>query len=426
MGETRKLFSNSLIVILGTLVASVFSYLFNMLMGRMLGPQGYGEMSALLSLLMIISVIGGAISTVSMRYSSELFAKDNFSALKKFFSYFSKYIFYLSLILIFISLFVVKPISNYLSIEDVTPVLITLLSLLFLLPININRGFLQGVQNFRIAAALNVLEMAARLGLGILLVTLGFYVNGALSAVVLAVGISYLVSLLPIKKTFFSSKKDKTPTKFKFDRREIINYSWPTLISSIFLAISLNLDIILVKHYFSPFEAGTYAAISTIAKIILYVTAPVATVMFPMISERKTKGSKHYSIFLFSLLFVVIGSLLILGLYVIAPAKVISILYGSQYINFFYLLPEVGLALVLYSLVNLMVNYYLVIRDFTFVWFFALAIILEIIGIVFFHSSVIIVVRIMILCFSLLFASLFGYYLFGKRKQLRNFFMGKL
>lgn len=426
MGETRKLFSNSLIVIIGTLVASVFSYLFNMLMGRYLGPEQYGEMAALMSLLMIVSVAGGAISTIVMRYSGELYSAGKIKALEKLFAFFSRYVYYLAFAIIIVLVVFIRPIANYFSITNLVPVVIAFSSLIFGLVIMVNRGLLQGTQKFVSVSLVSILEMSLRLVLGILLVKIGFEVSGALLAIVLATAISYLFSFFPIKSIFRDIKKDKFSKNHIFDKKEILNYSLPALISAVLLMIALNVDIILIKHYFPPVEAGTYAAISTIAKIILYVTSPIATVMFPMISERTIKGDKHYSIFLFSVLFVVVGSLLILGVYVIAPAKVISILYGQQYIGYYYLLPEVGLAFVLYSLINLMVNYYLVVKNFVYLWFFALIILAEVVAISFFHSSIILVVRIIILNLSLLFALLFGYYLFSKKGQIKEFIQGKL
>lgn len=425
MGETRKLFSNSLIVIVGTLVASVFSYLFNMLMGRYLGPEQYGEMTALMSLLMIVSIAGGAILTITMRYSAELYSAGKIGALKKMFAIFSRYVYMLAFSIILVLLVLIKPIANYFSITNLVPVVIAFSSLIFGLVMSVNKGLLQGGQKFVATSLVGILEMALRLGLGMLLVKIGFEVSGALLAIVAATAISYLATFVPIRSILRDSTGDKSAKNHLFDKKEIINYSLPTLISAVLLVVALNIDVILVKHYFSPFEAGSYAAISTIAKIILYVTSPIAAVMFPMISERTTKGDKHYSIFFFSLIFVIVGSLIILGIYVIAPAKVISLLYGNQYIGYYYLLPEIGLAFVLYSLINLMANYYMVVKNFAFVWFFAIVLLLEIVAISLFHSSIILVVRIIVLSLSLLFALFFGYYLVSKKEQIKLFFQGK-
>lgn len=424
MTDTRKLISSSMIVFVGTIVGSVFSYLFNMLMGRMLGPKGYGEMTALMSLLLIVSVAGGAILTITMRYSSELYAADKYRALKKLFSVFTRYVYFLAIILFLLCLVLVKPIANYFSIDNLLPVVIAFTSLIFGLVAAVNRGILQGSQRFVAVAVVGVIDPVLRLALGILLVKLGFQVSGALAAVVTATAVSYFVTFWPIKSILSRSSQDKTPKKFSFDKKEILNYSWPALLSAILLMVAQNLDIILVKHYFPPADAGIYAAISTIGKIILYATAPIVAVMFPMVSEKTTKGDKHYKIFFFSILFVLVGGLLILGLYAIAPAKIIGILYGGQYISFFYLLPEVGLAILFFSLINLLTNYYLVIKDFRFVWFFLIAIFGLILAISAAHSSILIVVRIIILAFALLFAAMMGYYLFSKKEQLKSFLRG--
>jgi len=425
MGDTRRLFSNSLIVIVGTLVASIFSYLFNMLMGRYLGPKAYGEMMALMSLLMVISVAGGAILTITMRYAGELYTDGKSQALKKLLAVFTRYVYFISFGILLICLAFSKPIADYFSIGSLVPVFIAFASLIFGLVMSVNKGFLQGAQRFTAVSAIGVLEMAFRLTLGIILVKVGFQVSGALAAVVLATAISYFITFWPIERVFANFKQDKTAKNYSFDKREILGYSWPAFLASVLLVIAINLDIILVKHYFSPQDAGIYAAISTIAKIILYVTAPVVTVMFPMVSERTTKGNKHYSIFLFSLLFVLVGALLVLGLYVIAPAKIITILYGAQYVSFFYLLPEIGMAILLYSLINLLVNYYLVIKNFTFIWFFIASELLQIIAISIWHPSIVVVVRIIIVTFALLFGIMFGYYLVSKKSQISAFIRGE-
>ncbi|MCX6812246.1 MAG: oligosaccharide flippase family protein [Candidatus Berkelbacteria bacterium] len=422
MGETKKLFSSSAVMFVGTFIASIFSYLFNMLMGRYLGPKNYGEMTALMSLLMIVSVAGGAILTVAMKYGSELYVGERLRALKKLLAVLSKYVYFFALFLFLIGLALVRPISNYFSISGLTPTVVALLSLIFGLVIMVNKGILQGAQKFYALSAVGIFEMAARLALGIILVKIGLAVSGALLGIVLATAATYALTFWPISGIFKKIKKDRTEKNFTFDKKEILNYSWPALGSMLLLAIAINLDIILVKHYFPPDIAGIYAAVSTVGKIILYITSPVVSVMFPMISEKKTRGDKHYPLFFYSLLMVLVGSFLILGAYTVAPAKIIGVLYGAQYINLFYLLPEIGLAILLYSLINLLVNYFLVVRNFRFIWFFALAEILQILAIAKFHSSLELVVRIIILSFALLFAAMMIYYLFGKRQQLKSFF----
>ena len=427
MSETGKLFKNSSIVFVGTIVGSVFSYLFNMLMGRQLGPKSYGEMTALLSLLSIISVFGGAILTVAMRYFSEFQAEGDLRRMKKLLALMTRNVYFLSVGILLVLFALIKPISGYLLIDNYLPVGIAFSCLVFGLVIMVNKGFLQGVQKFSATSTIGALETFLRLTLGLLLVYFGLGLNGALSAIVLASAICYFVTFFPIQSAIAKMKIGNRAKKSygHFNKADVVKYLIPAALSSGFLALLLNLDIILVKHYFSPADAGVYSAVSTIAKIILYATAPVISVMFPMISEKQVTGEKHFKIFFFSLFFVFFGSFIILGIYALAPAKIIQILYGKEYISLFYLLPEIGLAIVLYSVINLFVNYYLAIKKFFFLWFFLLAIIFQLVAISFFHDSILIVVRLLILTFLLLFLLLFGYYIFGKRKQILSLILEK-
>ncbi|MFA7244305.1 MAG: oligosaccharide flippase family protein [Patescibacteria group bacterium] len=421
MNEAKKLLKSSSIVFIGTLIASLFSYLFNMMMGRLLGPTEYGEMTALMSLQTIIAVASGAILTISMRYSGELFNERYFDALKKLFLFLTKYLLLIGVGIFLVCLLFLKPIANFFSINSLMPISIVLSGVIFSLLIVINKGYFQGLQKFRSLASINILEMALRLGLGLALVMAGLKLNGAVSAIVLATIIAYSISFLPIKR-MFNKIKFHDGHSFKFDKKEIISYTWPTLIASLFLVASLNIDIILVKHYFDPQSAGLYAAISTVAKIILYVTAPIASVMFPMVSERKVKGDKHYQIFLFSIIITLIGAFAVLAIYMIMPGKVVSILYGPDYVSAYTLLPEVGLFVLFYSMVNLMANYYMVIKNFFFLILYFIVLVAQIVMVSYWHPSILAVIRTFILMNGVLFALLMGYYVYTKKEALLAIF----
>lgn len=421
--EAKKLIQGSGIVFIGTIVGSFFSYLFNMLTGRWLGPELYGEFTALMSLMMVLSVASGAVLTVTMKYSSDLFANKELSALNKLVKRFSKYVLVFALILFFASLLFIKPIASFFSIGSFLSIIITLSGFIFGFLIVVNRGVLQGTQSFLPLSITNALEMLLRLLIGVFLIKLGMSLPGAMSSVVLATAIIYFITLTPIKK-ILSQKTEKDSENFKFNKTEIINYTLPAFIATLLLVIALNIDVILVKHYFSSETAGVYAAISTIGKIILYATGPIVGVMFPMISEKKTIGEKHYKLFLFSILLTIAGGLIILGLYIIAPGTIIRVLYGSAYVTYYSLLSKVGFFILLYALVNIMANYYLAIKDFIFLYFFGAILILQFALISLEHSSLENVVKILIGTTALLFALLFGYYLITKREQIQQLLSG--
>jgi len=420
MNQTKKLLSSSLIVFVGTAFGSVFSYLFNMLMGRQLGPTLYGELTALMSFLAIISVAGGAILTIVMRYSGETYAMRHYAALKRLFLTFSKYVLAFALILFALSLAFIHPITEFLSIENILPVIVGLSSIILGFTILVNKGILQGTQKFTALTTLGIVEMGLRLALGLLFVRLGYQLTGAVGGIVLATAIAYVISFWPIKRLFKEKHQDQSHEEFTFDKKEILKYSLPATISTLMLAIALNSDVILVKHFFSGEQAGMYAAISTIAKIILYLTAPIISVMFPMISEHKAKGESHYKLFLSTLGLTFIGALLVLALYFIAPGFVIKTLYGSAYLPFSAYLPEVGAMVLFYTLINLICNYYLAVRKFTFIYYYAGVLILQIVAVFLFHNTLLEVIKIFIASQALLFVILFALYLYERRDRIRE------
>lgn len=423
MQETKKLLSNSSIIFAGTITGSFFSYLFNMLVGRWLGPENYGEFSAIMSLLMILSVGSGAVLTVAMRYSGELYALKKYQSIKKLLKIFTKYALFAGVFLLLLGLVFIKPISNFLSIKDLLPIVIALTGFIFGFLMVVNKGVLQGTQRFIPLSILGILESLLKLTFGIILIKIGMEVSGAILAVVLSGAVAYFATFVPLTK-LLKNKNDHSGS-FSFDKREMLNYSWPTLITTILLVVSLNADVVLVKHYFSAEDAGTYAAISTIAKIITFLTAPVISVMFPMISEKKVIGDKHYRIFLLSIFLTLVGGLVVLGFYYVIPGTIIKILYGPQFVSFYYLLPQIGFAILLFTLINILVNYFLAIKNFVFVPIFAVILLAQYILISLNHSTIEMFIKIMILGFALIFGLLMGYYLFTKKEQLSAYFRGE-
>lgn len=417
--------SNSGIVFVGMTIGNIFSYLFNMTMGRMLGPVDYGELTLLLSFFTLASVACGAITTIIMRYSGELFFSKSYGALNKFYNFMIKNVAIMATALAFMVLILAKPIADFFSVSNWVNILPIIGAIICIFLLTVNKGLLQGMQRFVSVSFLGAFEYILRFILALSFVTVGWKLFGAMFGLSLATVFAYISSIWLIQKLKLSNLAKADKSSVSFNKKEMISYGMPVLVSSIMLVLSLNMDIFLVKRYFSAEEAGLYSAISVIAKIILYIGSPIISVMFPMISEQRAKGEKHYQIFFFSLILTLLLSLLVLGVYSLAPGTVIKILYGTKYTAFYYLLPQIGLAFLFYSLINLMTNYYMAIKNFVFVWFYLITIIMQIVAVTLWHSELLIVIRIFVFSFAFLFALMTGYYVLIKQKQIKSYIMGR-
>jgi len=422
---TKKLIAGSTILIVGALVSNFGAYLFNMLTGRFLGPERYGEFTTLMSLMAILSVGTGAITTVVMRYTSELDASGNAQGLRHLFYGFTKYTVIASLLVIALGLLLAGPINNFFTIPSRVSFALAVMTVAVSLLTLVSRGYLQGIQKFNQIAIVGIVEIIGRIGFGVLLIYLGFSLAGAIGGVALASLVAYLYTLWPVTKSWRRRPREARHAPRALDKKAVIKYFWSTLVSTALLAILLNLDILFTKHYFNSSDAGVYAALSTIGKIIFYATAPIVGVMFPLITEKQVKGSKHYRILFLTLILILLGSMLILGAYYIFPGTVIRLLYGSSYTKYFYLLPPIGFAFFLYALINTMTNYFLAIKNFWFIPVFALGVVTQITLTVAHHNSFEIVIKIMTGTYALLAVAFMLCYIFLKKKQLARYFRGE-
>lgn len=425
MSDTRRLLSHSSIVFAGTIVSGAFSYLFNILTARLLGPQDFSQLSAILSLFTVASVGGGAITFIAMRYAGELFYAERYKNLARVFSSLTRRSVKLAGLLFLMGVLLAVPISHFFSIGDPYALILAFSSLLFTFAAVVSKGVLQGTQRFGAVSLSSSLEMITRVVVLLGLVAVGFKLYGALAAVVLGSAVAYISTLPSIRKLLILSrndtKEDEAPVVY---RKELFNYAWLTLATSLFLTTLLSLDVLIAKRLFTEELAGQYAALSAVAKIIFFLTAPIVSVMFPMISEKTTRGEKHYQTFMLSFFLTALACFCIIAAYLFAPRVIVGALYGEAYLPLAPLLPKVGMYIVFYTFVNLFANYFIAIRDFAFLWFGAVVIVLQLVLVQFFHGSLSTLTAVLMSTLGLLFGLMVLRYLYLKRVQLYSLFTG--
>lgn len=416
-----KLLKNSLIYFVGTLIFSVFNYLFNAQMGQKLGPSEYSIIGSLLSLIVIITMPTNAVSTIIMRYAAHYNSQNQGGKIKAFALHLTKRMASVGILIAIIFALASGWIADFLKLPSTTPVIIIspILAFLFVLPIN--RGLLQGLQRFFDSVINQNIDPLIKLILGLSLVSLGYGVNGAMVAILIGTAIAYFGSFWPIRQLLREPSQPiaHLPTEAK-------EYSWTAFLAFIFATLLLQIDVILVKHFLDPHTAGLYTALSTMAKIVLFVTTPVVSVMFPMISDLRGRDQKHYLILMQSFLLVfAIGLISCLGFYWFAPT-VVNILYKAEFISVAPYLGLFGVAMLLYSLTNLWVNYFLSIGNRFFIIALGLITILEI-GLIWWrHDNFTVIINNLLLTNAMGFILLTGYYLYLKWPQILESWPSKL
>ena len=355
--SSSTLIRGSAVLTVGGFVANIGNYFFNLLAGRFLGPTDYGVMASVIALLYIVSVPSTALTYVVAKFSSRFKAQNELDQLAHFFIRINKGLLFFC---IFVFLFFVAlsgPLSLFLKVNSPVPVIILGALLGMSLLGALNNATLQGLLNFNFLAFSGILSVAVKLVLGIGLVFLGFAVNGALAGFLVGALVSYIASFWPLK---FVLKERKEVAKIEWGR--VLKYAAPVFASTLGLTLLYTGDVVLVKHFFPPDQAGLYSALSLIARVILFVTGPIGLVMFPLISEKHAKNERYLGLFFTALSLVFLMALAATIFYSVFPEFMVKLFFGSQYLAAAGYLGRFALFLSLYSLCNLFASFYLSIQ----------------------------------------------------------------
>ena len=151
-------------------------------------------------------------------------------------------------------------------------------------------------------------------------------VLGVLAAATIASIIVYLLYFFPLRFILTAKSKPINLTK-----REAFVFAVPTLLTLLGLTSIYSTDIILVRHFFPASQAGLYAALAILGKIIFYASSAVSLVLFPVVSERVAKGIASKKLIGSAITAVAIASFALAVLYFIFPDFIIGMLFGNAY-----------------------------------------------------------------------------------------------
>lgn len=376
--------SGSAVMVGGSMAANGVNYVYHFIMGRTLGVADYGTLAALYSLIYILSIVPASSSLAIVKFISSADTKKEqigiYLGVKKFILRFA---IFFSIIILVLSPFIAK----FLNISDTISVLLIAPVFFFTILSLVNQSTLQGLMNFIGVVGPNFVASVVKLVVGLALVLLGFAVGGAMVGVVMGGLLAFIYSKTLIKK----SKLEKG--KAKLNSGLFVKFALPVLLQSLAFTSFFSSDVILVKHFFSPHEAGLYAALSTLGKIIFFAAQPITGVMFPIISTRHSKGEKYIKVLLMSLLYTLGICFSALFVFLFLP-KFAFILYGSEFLEVADKLVWMGIFISIYTIASLLTNFFLSIGKVQIIVLPITAAIAQIATIWFMHESLLQVIQV--------------------------------
>lgn len=344
---------------------SLFNLFYHLFMLRYLPPVDYGNLNALIAVLMLIYIPSSTVQVTITRFISSFRTQSQYDRirglLRQLFLRMLVVAFSIFLLIVLVSRFL----STFLQISSHSLFVLLGIVLFFGLLLPVPWGGLQGLQKFGSLAVNYIVNGGLKFGLGVLFVFLGWGVLGALGAVLISYFVTIILSLFMLRDYMPNGKKllHREPNikgVEQFSVSEVYRYFFPAGITVLCFMVLTNVDLILVKHFFTPTEAGYYSIAQIVGKIILFLPFPVVTVMFPKLSSYGGgQEEKKLSILGQSLMIagILCGGVVMLGL--LFPSSIIEILSGKIYLESISLVKYFCLNMTFFSLIWISLNYHL-------------------------------------------------------------------
>jgi len=278
-----------LLVANGLLVACTFAL--NLLLARRLGPEGYGEWSALWALILVSSALFPSLVLLCARYVAAFVGAGEPGRARAF----GRRVGALTLVggmLLFTAMFYVRgSLEEFFQLTGVTPVALVAAFLGVSFFLSFVRGVIEGLQDFPGLGANIAVEGALRLMIGIVLILLDFGMVGLLIAYLVAALIPTFTGALRLAggelDLLGRTRSERLPEGFV---AEAALFAWPVLASHLLVVVWTNLDLLLVKHFTDEINAGLYGVLFTAGKVAFFVAEALASVMIPKIAAAHAAG----------------------------------------------------------------------------------------------------------------------------------------
>ncbi|PQJ31633.1 sugar isomerase [Nonlabens arenilitoris] len=348
---TRKKISPEQLFMLSVLVVNGGNYIYNLVLGRLLGPAQFADAAILITFLLVLSFLAMTFQLVTAKYAVLLENSQLPSFLKNILNS--------SLVVGIIAGLAVILFSGQLQglfhTTSKNMFVIFGVAVPFYFLMSVNRGFLQGKNDFKGLAITYQSEMLVRLGLTILLL----FILKIDPIFIVAIGIlvSLILGLFPFKMSsvlqLAAGKIDNHLSK------QIKRFFLVTLFYELTQIIINNSDILLVKHYFEDTEAGLYASLALIGRVVYFMAWMFVMLLLPKVISLQKEGKQTQS-----LLFKYVGYISLLCILIIAgtalfPELVVEILFGNAYTDIAPLLWKYAIATSLFAIANIFSYYFL-------------------------------------------------------------------
>jgi O-antigen/teichoic acid export membrane protein len=343
------------------MIANVVSLIFTIVFARLLHASGYGELSSLIYLFLIL--------TVPLSFLQVACARDvavgrlgEGRALAGTVSTWLRHVLTGIVVISILCALLRHPLESLIGVHREVGAAALIPAGACWMLLSLERGVLQGVGAYRVVGISLVVEQVGRLALGLILVELGGGVSGAflgtpLTMLATAAGLA-IVLRRKLGKPAEGIERETL--------RELFGGAWAPLLALFCLGILQFIDVPIVHARVGGRAAGAYAAAAVASKVVYWVALGLGFYLVPEAARRASAGRDARRVLLLVLGLAAVVALPCLVLYAFVPAQLLKLGFGAKFTGGADALIYLGLAMTLLASGYLAVQYLLAIRGIAF------------------------------------------------------------
>lgn len=371
--STGSLARGSVILLVASLGMNVTNFAFHAVIGRLLGPIGYGELTPIVNVVAVlalpIAALEAAVSqTVAERRGSETQVGMRSLVGRSILG---------GLVLAGAWVALAPLVARFLHLPSSAPAFLLAPWLAAATPAAVLQGVMLGRRRYAPVAVCQIGSGVVRLASGIAFVEIGLGVSGAVAATAVS-GVAILVILVVTSGPILTRGGTPVAPSAKDSTRSIASLAGVTVLTSV--------DVWLARRFLAPSGAGLFASASTLGRIALFIPGAVMALVFPALV-----AAGHDRIAVRRLLLRAAGYISALSLAAAAAlatwsALALRTLFGARFLA---ARPAVGILALAYAaacLVVLLVYFFLAQRS-RWSWFAWPASLAAVAAALFFHSG---------------------------------------
>lgn len=326
-------------------IANTSNYLYQVVMGRALGPASYGLLASVVQLVNVVTV-----SSIALQTASAKAIASSVEPLKPLKHAWNDPLTRTAIVwsgVVAMVLVIAAPFIALFLHGGVGPGLVLGAVVIPSCLLALGQGRLQGLHALHAFAALAVVAALLRLVFGPLAVYLGLGVTGAGMALAVAAAVASVWALRYTRKA--------GPVRVADVHRDLGRGAF----AFVAFWLMVSADIVIARHYLPANIAGQYAVASVVGKSVLWLPSAIAIAIFPRVARHRSAGLSTAKLLNRSLLLTLgLGVIAVAGL-AVAGRAVIPLFFGLTYVPASTLAWRVGLACIPFSLANLLIYYHL-------------------------------------------------------------------